>query len=140
MSSYRSFLSLATRPVSFQQPPITDRHTQSVCTIHSCSFHPKQTNKQTCLIRGNTLLPSRPQRDGVGLQVGEASLIDVSPSKFSLQLSSRFILPVVIANGRITTGSDHYPWRISRLGGGHLHRLKGVAGPPTAADDVISTH
>lgn len=40
---------------------------------------------------------------------GESTVIGVNMFKFSLQLSGRFILPVVTANGCITTGSGHDP-------------------------------
>lgn len=59
--------------------------------------------------------------------VQQSALIGVNVFKFSLQLSGRFILPVVTANGCITTGSGHDPRGRSRVGGGHLRR------PPMSA-------
>lgn len=62
--------------------------------------------------------------------VQQSTLIGVNVFKFSLQLSGRFILPVVTANGCITRGSGHDPRGISRVGGGHLRRLTREADPP----------
>lgn len=57
--------------------------------------------------------------------------------KFSLQLSGRFILPVVTANRCITTGSGHDPRGISTVGGGHLGGLR-ERQTPHVNRDIIS--
>lgn len=49
---------------------------------------------------------------------GESVVIGVNVFKFSLQLSGSFILPVVTANGCITTGSGLDPRGFSKVGGG----------------------
>lgn len=69
----------------------------------------------------------------------QSTVIGVNVFKFSLQLSGRFILPVVTANGCISTGSGHDPQGISRVGGGHLHRLK-ESQTPHVSNDIISSH
>lgn len=62
----------------------------------------------------------------------QSAVIGVNVFKFSLQLSGRFILPVVTANGCITTGSGpEAPEAAAEwVGEGHLCRLKGEADPP----------
>lgn len=68
---------------------------------------------------------------------GESTVIGVNVFKFSLQLSGRFILPVVAANGCITTGSGLRGF--SDVGGrGHLLGLRARQTPTSAV--ILSPH
>lgn len=71
-------------------------------------------------------------------RAGQSTVSSVNVFKFSLQLSGRFILPVVTANGCITTGSGHDPRGISRVGGGHLCRFR-ERQTPHVSRDIISS-